>query len=209
MPRVIFFAAILLLQFSLTAHGGWDTTSIRTLAGDCYISEGRIDDTKLTWELERFALSTSMLGAARFEDSMRCNVTVDFVLPPRKKLAVLTHRVVASASKDVSTEVSLSASIQLESETFSLRGVLPFGTHFSDRALLYKSFDVANLIDCSDTFRRLTVGFEWVLDIKTSGSRGEASISLTDGDGWTDTWLSTDQCDSTGLLTLENGAIDG
>lgn len=208
MSRLNSFFFVVLLQLSHSAYGGWDTSSVRTLAGDCFITEGRVDDTKLTWHLERFALSTGVLSALRHEDSSRCTVMVDFVLEPNTKLSLLTHRVVASATKDANTELSLNARIQLESESFSVRGVLPFGTRFSDRVLLYKSFDVANLIGCSDTSQRVTVGFEWLLDIKTSGATGSASISLTDGDGWTDTWLSTQQCVSAGPLTLEKGAFD-
>lgn len=176
------------------ASADWDIASIQTVDNNCALSNLQVDDSKLSMRINGFTMSVGDIRTARGDASIECKSQMSFLLPAHHRLGTFTHRVTARAAKDEHVELKMGVAINSESTQFAFRGVLPFGTRFDDRVLLYKSFDARNLIDCSESQQRLVLNFSWTLEVLKKDLAKTGFISMEDGRALADTWLSTEEC---------------
>lgn len=202
MRKLIYLCSAFSLIMQEEALAEWDLSTMQTLGGSCLLTEVRVDDSKLSWSIANFRLSSSDDAPLTHDALAQCEAKVDYILPAHHKPGVLTHRIIADAAKDEFVELKMNVLIETESSQFRFRGVLPFGTKFDDRVLLYKSFDAKEAMGCSDAQQRLSLAFTWSLELLKRDSARIGLISMTGDNSQADAWLSSESCESTRSLTF-------
>ncbi|MEN9529992.1 MAG: hypothetical protein RI932_1865 [Pseudomonadota bacterium] len=185
-----------LLLASQEGWAEWDLSRLRALGAECLLGTTEVDDSKLTVKFSRFA---AMLEPFVNEHSMnvaRCSIAVGFKVPPRHRLATLTHRVFAHVNKNSDSQVSLQVSMVLNNQTFSFSGTLPEDSVLDQKVLLYKSFVPGDsFMNCSNSASDVNVTLNWQLLADATTLGGNARLTLAGDDLWTDTWIETRPCE--------------
>lgn len=200
---------ILLLLSCLGGEGWaqWDVSALRTLGGDCSISDRSVDESKLTLKFSRFFASLDSFGGSLLADEANCTAGVQFKIPPRQKLDSLTHRVFAYANKNETASVVLGVTLSLDTHSFKIQGQIPDGTAFNNTVLLYQSFYAGSFFECFDEPRTVNVMLNWKLKVKSDGGNGRATLNLSGDDLRTDSWIETMPCDSTPSFAMSDNAL--
>lgn len=193
-------AALSFLTLHLEASAYWDFASIQSVDDVCSLSEVQVDESKLSIRLKEFKLDSNDIQVAGDKAIAECGSRATFVIPAKNRLSSLTHRVIARAAKDEHVELRMHVAVESLFNRYEFRGVLPFGTIFDDRVLLYKSFDARNLVGCSDSEQKVSMKFTWTLEILKRELARLGRISMESEDSVTDTWLTTEVCHSAGTL---------
>ena len=189
------------LLYQFTARAQWDLSSVQSVDNTCSLSDVQIDDSKLSIQMRGFQLGEPDLRTVNDSSELECKTQVSFLLPAHHKMDTFTHRVIARAAKDEHVEIRMRIAVDFAFSQFKISGILPFGTRFDDRVLLYRSFNARSLVECSESQQRLTFDLIWNLELNKRDLAKVGYISM-EGDGArADTWLSIAKCASLGTLT--------
>jgi hypothetical protein len=188
------FSACLSVFMQAYAFAEWEPDSVRTLSGDCTVSEIRLDETKITFQLFDFSAAVSGNAAGRSVQTSSCVFDVQFRVPPSHRLKDLSNRIFARAEKDTTSSLSLTASVTLNNEEFIQTGKLMQGSSFSGRLLLYKSYDVRNIVSCSPDEQRIHLRMSVDFRAEAEPAAGPVVIGMLGEDEWIDLWMDVERC---------------
>lgn len=184
------------LLASQEGRAEWDLSQLRALGAECLLGNTEVEDSKLTVRFSRFAAALEPFAHEHSMNVARCSIAVGFKVPPRHRLATLTHRVFAHVNKNSASQVSLKVNMVLNNQTFSLSGTLPEDSVLDQKVLLYKSFAPGDgFMNCGNSESDVNVTLNWQLFADATAPGGNARLTLAGDDLWTDTWIETRPCE--------------
>ncbi|MEY2987279.1 MAG: hypothetical protein RJB13_800 [Pseudomonadota bacterium] len=201
MRKYLFLGTVVGVLGQYEVRANWDLTSVQTNDDKCAFSDVQVDESKLSMTLKDFSAGALDSLSAIDDSLVECKTRVSFLLPAGQRLGTFTHRVIAYAAKDELAELRMNVSINHNLSDFTFRGTLPFGTRFNDRVLLYKSFDVRKLVECSDIEQLLVFNISWTLEVIKRAGAKIGYISMAEDGALADTWLKTEACSLSNALT--------
>lgn len=177
-----------------SAAADWNADAPRILAGNCVVSQSRIDETKLTINFFDFGVSLDGGAVSAVSESTSCSFNVEFRVPPNHRLKNLSQRIFSRAEKDSNSELSLSASVSFHDNEYHQSGTLLRGSAFNGRLLLYKSFDVRQVVECSPAEQRLQIRSDMELRVQADAFAGNVSVNVGGSQEGIDLWLDLERC---------------
>lgn len=182
------------LFFSTSADAAWDLPSVRVSGSECVLRDRRIDETKLMLRFFDFSAQTSRAAHLLQNAHGSCGMNVQFVIPAGFRLKILTHRVQLRAQKGAQTEFAMTAVVEILGRRLSQTGRIPANAANDGRLLLYKSFDVESISECTNVEQRIEVNAAWQLELKSNYDPQPASVDLSGADDGIDLWLDIQRC---------------
>jgi hypothetical protein len=191
----LFLTGVITLHPSFrSADADWNSDALRILSGNCVVSQSRIDETKLTINFFDFGVSLDGGEMYPVAESTLCSFNVEFRVPPFHKLKVLSQRILSRAEKDSNSELSLSVSLSLQNQEYHQLGRLLRGSAFNGRLLLYKSFDVRQVVECLPTEQKIQVRSDMELRVETEAPGSKVSVNVGGSQEGIDLWLDLERC---------------